>query len=335
MEPAFGTLAGKRERITRTVLALLVLLLVVGFNYPVDMPSGRGYDKGQNAIWLESRWSDTLVPREERWRLANSLAKQGIRWLYADEGTLRADGTIPRVNSLYAGGLTTDVHREQPQMRVLAWMKGYTIGSSGLRLADPLVRARIVESARYFTEQQGFDGVHLDIEPVPSNDAGYIELLDEMRAGIGRKAISVAAMKWTPLAPRLDGLSLLPYSWEGEYYQQVGQRANQIVLTSYDSAMPFANLYIKYVSWQTNEVLDALRDSPSCQVLIGIPTYHEQRAFYTSPENAGTGLQGVIESLRDQQQSGTLPDNFTGVALFGEWTTSGGEWQLYDNIWRK
>jgi hypothetical protein len=233
------------------------------------------------------------------------------------------------------------------------------------------VRGRIVATCKFFIEQQGFDGVHLDIEPAPSGDPDYLKLLDELRAGIGAKTLSVAAMKWTPLAPDLAGLSLLPYHWTRSYYREVAARADQLVLMPYGTPIPFANLYIKYVRWQTGEVLDAVRDFPSCRVLVGLPTYNDtgqregnqdsqdspdsqsnpdspdspdsqgsqsaeggEMPPHPNAENLGTGLQGVIESLRDLRRSGNLPPNFAGVALFASWTTSPQEWDLFDTVWK-
>jgi hypothetical protein len=109
-------------------------------------------------------------------------------------------------------------------------------------------------------------------------------------------------------------------------------------------------------------VLDALRDFPSCRVLMGLPTYNDageheasqggetsetnetnetsesgqggEMLPHPNAENLGTGLQGVIESLHDLRRSGNLPPNFAGVALFASWTTSPQEWDLFDAVWK-
>jgi hypothetical protein len=141
-------------------------------------------------------------------------------------------------------------------------------------------------------------------------------------------------MKWSPFSVRLDSVNPLPYTWDRDYYREVGRRVDQLVLMGYESAIPFANLYIKFVGWQTGQVLDALRDYPQCRVLVGLPTYSGERlTFHASAENVGSGLQGVIEGVRDLRRSGDMPSNFAGVALFAEWSTSPDEWSLYDRVW--
>ena len=160
-----------------------------------------------------------------------------------------------------------------------------------------------------------------------------LALLTELRASIGSKQISVAGMKWTPLSPQVGSANFAPYSWDPAYYKEVARHADQIVLMSYDSGIPFANLYIKYVGWQTSQVLDTLRDVPTCRVLIGVPTYDTHTFWHQESENIGSGLQGVIEALGDFRQSGDVPTNFEGVALFNETTTSQQEWATYEKIW--
>ncbi|MFL5734737.1 MAG: glycoside hydrolase family 18 protein [Chloroflexia bacterium] len=341
MEPANGGYRGKRGSWVRALLALAALLIVLGFDYPFSVPSGSEFDNSDNGVWIEARWSDSQVPSEERQDMVRKLASHGVRWIYADEGELRADGSLPGVNSMYAGALAEDVRIARPlsptiSTRLLAWISGRNHNGGGnLRLGDPAVRQRIVGACKYFVEQLGFDGVHLDIEPAPSGDPDYLQLLDEVRNGIGAKTISVAAMKWTPIAPSLDNVSFLPYSWERGYYREVALRVDQVVLMDYDTAIPVANLYIKYAGWQTSEVLDAVRDFQQCKVLIGVPTYSDERwNFHPSAENLGSGLQGVIEALRDLRGRGVFPQNFAGVALFASSTTTPDEWATFDKVWR-
>jgi hypothetical protein len=322
-------------RTARVVLALVLIVLLLDFDYPNGVPTGAEFDRGENAVWIEDRWSSTLITSDKRMALADTLRGHGIKWVYADQGTLRPDGTLPKTGSAYAGGLVNDIHRSQTTMQVLAWVRGRTLaGGGGLSLADREVRARIAEECRRFVEDFAFDGVHLDIEPAPSGDPNYLDLLAEVRAAIGNKTISVAAMKLTPYAPHLDTFHLLPYSWEPDYYKEIGRRTDQVVLVGYDSGVPFANLYIKYLGWQTTGVLESLRNMPA-QVLVGVPSYSGDRwNFHERAENLGSGLQGVIESLKDLRRNGSLPDNFEGVSIFGEWTTSDQEWTIFDRVWR-
>jgi hypothetical protein len=334
MGPAYGGGQSWQGRLARILFGALAAFLVLNFDYPAGLPSGAEFDHGTNAVWLGAAWSNSLKSPEEIAGMVDTLDAHGIRYVYTEEGALEPDGKLPRDNFMYAGSLPQYLHRARQPMQALAWIGGQSIHGGGkLDLGDATVRGRIVDTAKYFVEQLDYDGVHLDIEPVPSGDKGFLALLDEIRLALGTKTISVASMKWTPVAPSIAGVSLIPYSWDSDYYVEVAHRANQVVLMSYDSGIPFANLYIKYVGWQTAHLIDTLSDVPQCDVLIGVPTYDAHTFWHSGGENIGSGLQGVIDSLRDMRHSGFVPPNFRGVALFEADTTDEAEWQTFDKIW--
>jgi hypothetical protein len=321
-------------RLVKSLVALALLFAVLDFNYPIGIPLGDNFDLGENAVWIGVEWSNTLRTSEARRELANGLARRGVTWMFASQGDLRANGSLPK-NSLYAGGLVADVHRAQTTMHILGWISGRNGGRDGLVLSDPQVRARIVQECRYLVEQLDFDGVHLNIEPAPSGDPNYLALLDEVRLGIGSRTLSVAAMKPAPFAINIGPFNPFPYSWDSHYYAEVARRTDQLVVMTYDTGLPFANLYIKYAAWQTQQALDAIRAHPECELLLGVPTYEELSwNHYPRAENAGSGLQGATEGLREMRRNGILPSNVRGVALFAEWTTSPQEWEIYEQFWR-
>jgi len=334
MESAYGGVRWWPSTLIKVLLALLVVWVVLSFDYPFGVPSGAEFDQSSNGAWIAARWSNSLVPPEETSALIQRFQDHGIRWIYANEGKLDTDGRLPRENFLYAGGLVESIHRApRGRLRAVAWISGRG-GDGGVALYDAGVRSRIVDTCKYLVQQLDFDGVQLDIEPVPSGDLGFLKLLEELREGIGSKTISVAAVKWTPLAPRIGGSNLAPYSWDDDYYHQVAMRADQVALITYDSGIPLSNLYIKYAGWQTSQVLDSLSDVPTCRVLIGIPTYNERTFWHPGAENLGSGLQGVIEALRDFRRTGSMPTNFEGVAIYDESSTSPQEWATFDKVWR-
>jgi hypothetical protein len=331
LDPIDGRSNRGPARVARTLAVLLVFFMVVEVSYPFGSPAGAEFDRGENAAWIGARWSNTLVQSSERAEMLSRLQEHGVKWIYAEQGALRTDGSLPSQNFMYAGGLVEAAHVMRQRMNVLAWIAG----GGRLSLSDEKVRQRIVQVCKYFVEQQGFDGVHLDFEAAPSGGAAFLSLLDEMRFAIGGKKISVVAKKWAPFALNVGRFNPLPSTWDSDYYREVAKRADQVVLVGHDTGIPFANVYIKYLGWQTSELLDALRDVPRCDVLIGVPggasIAWDPRA---RAENIGSGLQGVTESLRDMRRSGTLPSNFAGVALFAEWNTTPDEWSAFDRLWR-
>jgi hypothetical protein len=74
--------------------------------------------------------------------------------------------------------------RAAPTIKVLTWL-GLPLKDANngyVDLTDELIRQKVVELSAYLTKQVGFDGIHLDPEPILNNDRNI--LLTEVRAGI-------------------------------------------------------------------------------------------------------------------------------------------------------
>src|SRR5258706_10340610 len=67
------------------------------------------------------------------------------------------------------------------------------------------------------------------------------------------------------------------------------------------------------------------------ELLIGIPTSEEETfTHHASAENMGSGLQGVIDGLNDEEAQHNV---VTGVAIYPYWETDSREWATYDSLW--
>jgi hypothetical protein len=195
-------------------------------------------------------------------------------------------------------------------------------------LADLTQRQRMAAECRGLIDE-GFDGVHVNVEPVGDGDVEFVALLRALRTAIGPEhTLSVSAIRPGPMA--LPGAP--NFLWSPDYYARVGAVADQVVVMAYDTALPDANLYRRYVAWASGSVTRTLVGSgASARVLMGVPTYDPtgmmHRAGVETPANA---LLGVISGLRGVGGGGT----FEGVALYAEWTTDADEWATYERLWR-
>jgi hypothetical protein len=223
--------------------------------------------------------------------------------------------------------------RVAPDMRVLPWIgglrKGYKRQRPGtVELGDLGQRQRMVAEARGLVDE-GFDGVHLNVEPVDDGNDEYLALLRALRTAVGPgRLLSVSAIRPAPV-----GLPRAPnFAWSPGYYARVAGTVDQIVIMAYDTALPTASLYRRYVRWAARSVAGALDASGSdARVLMGVPTYEPygfmHRRGVETPENS---FAGVVAGLRGLGAGGT----FEGIALYAEWTTDEGEWAAYERQWR-
>lgn len=305
-------------------------------NYP-----GTHFNHGQNAIWLEHTWAGDFHTPEEYGALAAMLSREQVRYVFVHVGPLESDGTIPTSRAYFAYAFVHALHRNLPGIRVLAWI-GQEEAASGLpadqvvNLADPAERTRIASTASAFV-QQGFDGIHYDIEPIENNSTSFIELLTATRTALPVGAIlSVAAEKWAPNAHVASWAYAIGRGgswWTTYYYALVAQHVDQLVVMAYNTGMPTANLYSLFVKQETQNILTAAQTaSHPPQVLIGLPTYTQTTAtfwYHPGAETISSGLAGVtagLDSLRDSRA-------FAGIALYRFGTTSQGEWTTYSRQW--
>jgi spore germination protein YaaH len=197
-----------------------------------------------------------------------------------------------------------------------------------VKLADLGQRQRIVAECRGLIDE-GFDGVHVNVEPVNEGNVDFLALLRALRTAVGNERIlSVSVIRPGPFA-----LPMAPnFLWTADYYTRVAGLVDQVVIMSYDTALPTAALYRRYVAWAAAAVTTALADSRvRARVLMGVPTYDETGLMHRKGvETLEHALPGLVSGLRGLGGGGT----FEGVALYAEWTTDPAEWAVYDHLWR-
>ena len=291
------------------------------------------FNHDRNAVWLEHRWLERAHPEPEMAALFERLRARGIAYVYPHVIPFDARGNLPPHDREQMRAFLAAARRVSPELRVLPWVGGLRVGyrrqrAGTLQLADLNQRQRIVAEVRGLVDE-GFDGVHLNVEPVDDGNVELLALLRALRTAVGAgRLLSIAATRPAPL-----GLPRAPnFAWSPEYYARVAALADQVVIMSYDTALPTPALYRRYVQWAAASVAGALDQSGSkARVLMGVPTYEPygfmHRAGVETPENA---LLGIVAGLRGLGAGGT----FEGVALYAEWTTDEQEWAVYERYWR-
>ncbi len=327
----------RRARLVARLAALAVVAgagLLVYFAFaPVGDFAPHPFNHDRNAVWLEHRWLERRQPDADMEALLARLHARGITYVFPHVIPFDAAGRLPPHDREQMRAFLAAARRVSPDMRVLPWIggvrKGYRRQRPGMvELGDLTQQQRMVAEVRGLVDE-GFDGVHLDIEPVDDGNDEYLALLRAMRTAVGKgRVLSVSAIRPAPL-----GLPRAPnFAWSPNYYARVAATVDQLVIMAYDTALPTASLYQRYVRWAARSVAGALDASGSAaRVLMGIPTYEPytfmHRRGVETPENS---LAGVVAGLRGLGAGGT----FEGVALYAEWTTDEAEWAAYERQWR-
>jgi hypothetical protein len=291
------------------------------------------FNQDRNAVWLEHRWLERPHPVAELDALFEALHRRGVLYAFPHLIPFDASGRLPPHSREQMRTLLESARRSAPGMRLLPWVgglrKGYRRTRQGsVDLADLAQRGRLAAECRGLMDE-GFDGVHLNVEPVNDGNVEYLALLRALRTAVGDKGLlSVSAIRPGPLA--IPGAP--NFFWSLDYYRRVASVVDQVAIMSYDTGLPTAGLYRRYVSYAASSVTRALAKSGTrARVLLGVPTYDETGLMHrVRVENPGNALLGVIAGLRGVGGGGT----FEGVALYAEWTTDEQEWQTYERLWR-
>ncbi|MEU3730701.1 glycosyl hydrolase family 18 protein [Streptomyces sp. NPDC033538] len=329
------------RRVRRTVLAVLIVLLLplltaetaLRVNYMGD-PADGTYTRNRDAMWLGHAWVDGRKDDADLAAFARRVKTTGIRDLYVHTGPMEHDGTLPE--SLYprARWLIDAVHRELPGVRVQAFLGDVlaTESADGMRLERAATRAAVVRSAGQVLDV-GYDGVHLDLEPMRSGDRNYLSLLDDLRETTRAQdaRLSVAAHQIDPL-PALHSVFGVftenPKWWSQEFFGQVARRVDQIAVMTYDTAQPLEGTYGGYVAQQTSLALEVT--PPTTHLLIGLPFYHESNFdHWGHAETVAAAVRGARLGLSRTDADREL----FGVAPYIDFAATETNWKEYREGW--
>lgn len=288
---------------------------------------------GHDALWLGHAWVDGREGGADVARLAASLRGTGISDVFVHVGPLDDDGYLDPAKAPDAAWFAAEVHALMPGVRVQAWIGDEIEPSGGMDIESPATRGRIAASARGVLGR-GFDGVHLDFEPVGDADPGFLELLDAVRPvvhGAGG-VVSVSAEQVEPVpASRWAMEAVEGHSswWSAAYLRQVASRVDQVALMTYDTALWSSSAYAGFVRDETAVALQAVPGNVG--VLIGLPAFHDARGLghSSSAESVGAAIRGVRLAL----EAGTPGGRAFGVALYVDFAATPADWAAYRTSW--
>lgn len=322
------------------LLAIVAVVLAVSARASVLRPAtalpGSHFNRGQNAAWLDIVWANDPHTQEEIRALGEKLERNQIRHVFVYVSYLKDHGQFNPTYS-YAKQFTRVLKGAHPGLDVQAWI-GLPLARAGqadvngyVDLSDPGTRAKVAAFCATMVQSYGFDGIHLDAEPIDDGDESVLLLLEEVRTAIGpAKTLSIATRRIWPFLPDMPWPTMNRVAWSSEYYREIARRANQIAVMTYDSALPNAGLYSFYLRLEVVELTRAL-ESSGAELFIGVPTSREEtRTHRPEAENMHSGLQGVIQGLNDEDAK---PAVVTGVAIYPEWETDEADWAVYRSLW--
>ncbi|MEO8611505.1 MAG: hypothetical protein ABI690_26640 [Chloroflexota bacterium] len=326
------------RKTVKTLLALLIILLIwVGWQFlppPSPPPLPAGYHP-QKAVWLDITWSMDAHSDAETQALAQHLQAHEITTVFAYVSYLKP-GDFFNPTFDHAQHFVEQMHVLAPGITLLAWVGVpiHVTTPDGLyienRLTDPKVQNTIADFSRQVVEDLGFDGIHLNAEPVADGNTAYIDTLQAIRSQMPSGAIlSVAGLALYPTeAITIVQYPKTEYRWSADYLKIVAENSDQIPMMDYDSGLFFPSDYRGWMAYQVRASAAVLAQSHT-ELFIGVPASEEQTPSHqVTTEYLANALYGVRLGISQSQDYEAI----TGIAVYPYWEISDGEWALLDDF---
>lgn len=282
-------------------------------------------------MWLGAEWVSEPHSEEQITAVARDLALHQIRYVFSYVSYLRSNPIEFNPNYDHAFEFVKAFKQAEPDIKLLAWL-GVPMPSLGgmADLANPTIRQKIAIMSAHLVHDVGFDGIHIDPETVESGDQNVITVLDETRNAIGTQAIlSMATPMIQPILPD-QSLFGIHIGWSGEYYRQIAQHINQIVIMAYDSGLHTDWLYRELLRFEVIGVSQVVGGT-GADVLFGVPAATEASSTHDpAVENIQNGIQGVIDGLNDYASAANV---ISGISIYPDWQMDSAKWSFYESQW--
>jgi hypothetical protein len=305
-------------------LGIVVALLIVGvgaWGYVPPLGNGADCTKGNHAAWLSVDWTSNPVDLTSVRRLRDESSRYRLRYLYPYTTYLQEDGTFNDTYA-YADEFVQAFRSVNDDTLLLAWVgiplrnpRNYGV-PGWVDLSDSATRRDITTFVVRLVEENGFDGVHLNVETVWNDDPNFLLLLDEVQSALGEGLlVSVAGSHWSP-----EILEPLELRWSDTYYHDVAARVEQIATMTYDSRSPHPAIYRFWMREQVRGIAHSIAPT-GAELLIGVSVSDEATSSHNpTTETLADGLAGTCAG------GNALTD---GVALYAAWETDEAEWATW------
>ena len=310
-----------RKGVSIGVLAFfLIALLLLFLSFFLSGWHFKSRNEAKNlAFWMQHSWM--TAERGSFTELSERLKKLPIDALYFHVGPLSPEGKLAEDLDIFSPGLkalgTTNY----------AWMGQIR---SQIDLDNSAVRAGVLESADWILDQ-GFDGIHLNVEPVREDDEGFFDLVRELRAAQPEALISITMDEWQPhlLSKALSWVIDVPIEsyWTTNQYKSYLPYVDEVVVMTYDTNFDSPKLYAWWVEQQSIHLSRNTENSTSLR--IGIPSYEQGAAINPEAENLETGLRGFKNALTNIR---TKRNNISGPAIYSYWEMDESEWKILEEF---
>ena len=326
----------KRFRALLRALALLTVLVVAAGVYVAYAPYGdtaaHPFNQNRNAVWLEHRWLEKPHSIEDMEQMFRFLDHHGVVYAYPHLIPFDSAGRLPLHNREQMRAFLASARRVAPNMKVLPWVGGLRVGYKRSRagtidLGDLGQRQRMVAECRGLMDE-GFDGIHLNVEPMPNGDDDFLALLRALRAAVGTG----------------NPLPLRDAAGAGRARHRAQLLLDRRLLRAHRGRRrPGGADDLRHRAAHARPLppLRGLRGGRGDREPGAAPQPHARAGGHPDLRRdrphapQGRGDAGERAPRASCPACADAPGGtFEGVALYAEWTTDPEDWEVYERVWR-
>jgi hypothetical protein len=298
-----------------------------------------------NGLWLGTEWTYALEGGETE-DLVTRLREYDIGTVYAWISWLKPDltwgGVRDRTNQFTEVEATvknfvTEFNEAYPEARLYGWI---SVPANEVDIGNLQVQQAIVDFSQKAVNDLGFEGVHLNIEPVWNNDTNFLALVNKVRLALGESVLISAAIPpdWSPVGANIPVPPLIVPGtvWDERYKQSVALAVDELALMAYNSGLSSTADYSQWVAYQVQTYARAVAAldtgaGPGVELMIGVPTYDAEPPGHDPlVENVPSALEGIKIGL---EQAGDAARYVSGAAIYADWVTEDSEWAQFALDW--
>lgn len=284
---------------------------------------------------MDITWSMDAHSDAEIEALAENLRAHEINTVFAYVSYLKA-GDFFNPTFDHAKYFTQQMNAVAPEITLLAWIgvpinittdTGQQINN---RLADTHIQQIIADFSRQVVEELGFDGIHLNAEPIADGSTAFITTLQAIRSRLPSGAIlSLAAQALHPIEPVLvEQYPKTDYRWSADYLKEVAANSDQIAIMAYDSGLFLPRDYRLWMAYQVKTSAESL-SGLNTELFIGVPASEEWTLSHNiTTEYLTNALYGVQLGISQTEEYETI----TGIAIYPYWEVDSSEWIALDQF---
>ncbi len=301
-----------KRGVIKSLIVVLIILLPIIVILALQEPRGKEVPKKESAqinIPLQAGHGIVTNIWFSNFSKLREFEEAGIKYLIVDVGDTDSSGMLETDREEITEFLEFIEEYENENDYNFILLPYSEVNTYDYNFDNPELRSNLISDYIRLV-LMGFDGIHVDIEPIQFHQrSAYLKFLEELRNSLDSRTIL------SVYSGHLGKSYFNEWEWDAKFYQEVGDYARLICIPGYDIDLNTKEEYQKDI---INKIRELNAMEIKSQIILGIPTHKQE------PETIQNALEAYSSEIQKYSQQ-----KFMGVVIFAEWTTDSNEWNTF------